>query len=67
MKSERQIEQIINTCSPALSSGEETLELILASYPQLSIELRPRLEAVIWLHQARLSVATRPGFIHDFA
>jgi len=65
MKIERQIEQIINTYSPAISSGEETLESILARYPQLANELRPRLEAVIWLQQVRLSVATRPGFIHD--
>jgi len=65
MKIERQIEQIINTYSPAISSGEESLESILAMYPQLANELRPRLEAVIWLQQVRLSVATRPGFIHD--
>jgi len=65
MKIERQIEQIINTYSPAISSGEETLESILARYPQLANELRPRLEAVIFLQQVRLSVATRPGFIHD--
>jgi hypothetical protein len=65
MKTERQIEQIINTYLPAISSGEESLASILARYPQFANELRPRLEAVIWLQQVRLSVATRPGFIHD--
>jgi hypothetical protein len=65
MKIERQIDQIINENVTAIASGEETLDSILAEYPQIAPELRPRLEAVIWLQQAKLSVATRPGFIHD--
>jgi hypothetical protein len=65
MKIERQIEQIINTYLPAISSGDESLESILARYPKFANELQPRLEAAIWLQQVRLSVATRPGFIHD--
>jgi hypothetical protein len=65
MKIERQIDQIINKNVTAIASGEETLDSILAEYPQIASELRPRLEAVIWLQQAKLSVATRPGFIHD--
>jgi hypothetical protein len=65
MKIERQIDQIINENVTAISTGEESLESILARYPQMAGELRPRLEAAIWLRQVRFSVATRPGFIHD--
>ena len=65
MKIERQIDQIINENVTATTAGEESLESILARYPQIADELRPRLEAAIWLGQVRFSVATRPGFIHD--
>ena len=65
MKIERQIDHIINTSLPALFTGEDSLESILARHPHISAELRPRLEAALWLQQVRLSVATRPGFIHD--
>ena len=65
MKIERQIDQIINENVTAITAGEESLESILARYPQMAGELRPRLEAAIWLQQVRFSVATRPGFICD--
>jgi hypothetical protein len=65
MKIERQIDQIINENVTNITSGEESLESVLAKYPQIANELRPRLEAAIWLQQVRLSVATRPGFISD--
>jgi hypothetical protein len=65
MKIERQIDQIINTNLLAISNGQESIESILAKYPGVASDLRPRLEAAIWLHQARLSVASRPGFIYD--
>jgi hypothetical protein len=65
MKIKHQIDQIINENVTAISTGEESLESVLARYPQITNELRPRLEAAIWLQQVRLSVATRPGFIFD--
>jgi hypothetical protein len=65
MKIERQIDQIITQHLPAIVSGEETLDSVAAKYPEIESELHPRLEAVIWLHNAKLSVATRPGFVHD--
>jgi hypothetical protein len=65
MKVDHQIERIINASLPAIANGEECLESILAKFPEITTELRPRLEAVIWLQQAKLSCATRPGFIID--
>jgi hypothetical protein len=65
MKIERQLDQIINENMSAISTGEESLESTLARYPHLETQLRPRLEAAILLQQARFSIATRPGFIHD--
>ena len=65
MKIEWQIDQIITSNLPAIIEDKASIESVLASYPQIAAELRPRLEAALWLHQVRLSVATRPGFIHD--
>lgn len=65
MKIERQVDQIIHENMPAISAGEVSVESILARYPRIEAQLRPRLEAAILLHQLRYSIATRPGFIHD--
>lgn len=63
MKIETRIDQIINTHLLAIGIGEETLESILSKYPQIADELRPRLEAAIWLRQARQTVEPRPGYM----
>jgi len=65
MNSEKRISQIIDFSTPGLLSGEETVDSILGKYPQDAGELRPQLEAVLWLNQARIACATRPGFIFD--
>ena len=65
MNLERQIDEIITKSLPAISNGEETVESIVGKHPQIEAELRPRLEAALWLLQARFAFATRPGYIHD--
>ncbi len=65
MKIERQIDQIIQDALPAITSGNETLESVVARHPQIAAELQPRLEAAIWLQGSRFAMATRPGYIHD--
>jgi hypothetical protein len=65
MRIERQIEKIISEYLPAIENRQETLESILEKYPEIADELRPRLEAMLWLRKARFALATRPGYIHD--
>lgn len=65
MRKDRRISQIIDISTPEITSSKETVNSILEKYPQYAAELRPRLEAVLWLNQARISCATRPGFIFD--
>ncbi len=65
MKTDRYISEIIDRSTPDILSGQETIDSILEKYPQYATELRPRLEAVLWLKQARISCGTRPGFIID--
>lgn len=63
MNTERQIDRIINIKLPAILDGEETLESILAKYPRYVGELRPRLEAALWLQHTKTTLEPRPGYI----
>jgi len=63
MKIDRQINRIIETVTPAISSGQVTIDSILEKYPQYSHELRPRLEAVLWLVNTKDNLKPRDGFI----
>jgi hypothetical protein len=63
MKIDRQINRIIETYTPAISSGQETIDSILEKYPQHIHDLRPRLEAVFWLVNARKNMDPRDNFI----
>jgi len=65
MRTERQIEKIINDYLPSIGNGQETLESVVEKFPEMANELRPRLEAALWLRDARFALATRPGYIHD--
>ncbi len=63
MNKDRQIEKIIEDNLPAIRSGLETVDSILDKYPQDANTLRPELEAVSWLVNARQPLEPRPGFI----
>jgi hypothetical protein len=63
MKVERQIEKIIDAQLPAIFDGDETVESILDKNPQIAAELRPRLEAALWLRKAAQGFDPRPGFV----
>ncbi len=57
------IEKIVETSLPAISSGQETLDSILAKYPKEADEIRPQLEAALWMANASKSFDPRPGFV----
>ena len=40
------IEELLQACLESIASGQDTIDSILARYPQLANELRPTLEAV---------------------
>ena len=63
MKKDRQINRIIEIYIPAISSGQETIDSILEKNPQYARELRPRLEAIQWLINARKNLEPRDGFL----
>lgn len=63
MKMDRQIDKIIEHYLPDISSGRETIDSIVERYPQYAHHLRPKLEVVFWLEQARYNLQPRDGFI----
>jgi hypothetical protein len=60
MKTDRQIDKIIDEYTPDIASGQETIDSILEKHPQYARELRPRLEAVLWMVTARKNLEPRP-------
>jgi len=63
MKTSHRIEEIIEHYLPDIVSGKETIASMLDKYPQYANELRPRLEALLWLTNSRGKLEPRPGFI----
>ncbi len=63
MTNEQRLINIIDVHLPGLLSGRETVESILKLYPKYAAALRPRLEAAIWLKNAKQSLQPRPGYI----
>jgi hypothetical protein len=63
MTKKHHINQIIESLSPAIMSGQQTIESILQRYPHESEQLRPRLESISWLEQAKKELEPRQGFI----
>ena len=63
MKRKQKIEHNLQQCLDTILSGEETVDSALSRYPNLADDLRPELEAAVWLHTNREAVNPRPGFV----
>jgi hypothetical protein len=63
MKRDQQIDEIINQYANALSQGEETVDKVVSKYPQFAEDLRPRLEALQWLHSSKGKLEPRNNFV----
>ncbi len=58
-----EFEKIFDLCLDQIQSGQKSLDSVLAQYPGQAVELRPRLEAALWLDKRKTSLDPRPGFI----
>jgi hypothetical protein len=63
MNLDHRIDKIVEIYIPSIKNGQETIDSIIENYPQYANALRPRLEAVLWLLNAKKNVEPRPGFI----
>lgn len=57
------LEVILQDCLKKIRSGEDTLDSALARYPQIATELRPLLEAALWIQSRQGALQPRPGFV----
>jgi len=63
MTNNRRASDILEQCISLVFSGQETIDSVLAKYPEYADEIRPELEAALWLRQQRAVSAARPGFV----
>lgn len=62
-QSEQEMSQVIEESLAAILSGESTLEVVLARYPEYGQELRAELEVATFLVSRRGDVSSRAGFV----
>jgi hypothetical protein len=55
--------EILEECLNLVFTGQETVESALARHPEYADQLRPELEAALWLHQRRSVTGIRPGYV----
>jgi hypothetical protein len=56
------LEKAAQDCLQTILVDRISLKSALQAYPDLADELRPRLEAVLWLKETQAHLALRPGF-----
>lgn len=63
VNTDQRIDKVIEAYLPAITSNQVSIDTILEKHPQDAQELRPRLEALFWLANARQNLNPRQGFI----
>lgn len=58
-----ELEQVFDLCLEQIKSGQTSLDSALAQHPGQAAELRPRLEAALWLDERKESLDPTPEFI----
>lgn len=58
-----EIGRILDICLDLIASGSATVESVLEQYPDYSEQLRPPLEAAVWLQSRKEVFNPRPGFV----
>jgi hypothetical protein len=62
-RNQDELGQILDSCLDLIASGSTTVEVVLDKYPQYSEQLRPPLEAAMWLQSRKEVFNPRPGFV----
>jgi hypothetical protein len=58
-----EFERILEECLDRIISGQESLDSTLSQHPDIVEELRPDLEAALWLDGFKSPLDPRPGFV----
>lgn len=62
-KRQDKIESALQACLEGIQTESVSMDTALAQYPELAEELRPQLEAALWLSSRRSALDPRPGFL----
>jgi len=62
-RNQDQLGRILDSCLELIASGSATVESALDQYPDYSEQLRPPLEAALWLQSRKEVFNPRPGFV----
>ena len=63
MSRKQRLSDVLEICLALVFSGQETIDTALAQYPDCAKDLRPELEAALWLHSKRDLANSHPGFV----
>jgi len=63
MKKSNQFYEAFEICLNQIFSGDETIESVLDQYPDIADQLRPELEAALWIYSKRDATLMRPGYL----
>jgi hypothetical protein len=59
----REFDEAFHVCLELIREGRETLESVVARYPEYAEELQAQLEAVTWLFAHKAALEPRPEFV----
>jgi hypothetical protein len=56
-------DEALQSCLGLIRGGQETIDSVVARYPEFEDELRAQLEVTLWLSTAGAALEPRPGFV----
>lgn len=59
----KEFDEALQICLDLIRGGRETIESVVALYPEFADELRSQLEVATWLTSASSALDPRPGFV----
>lgn len=62
-RNQDELSQILDSCLDLIAGGSATVDSVLEQYPQYREQLRPALEAAVWLQSRKDVFNPRPGFV----
>lgn len=62
-RNQNELGRILNSCLELIASGSATVDSVIDQYPEYSEQLKPPLEAALWLQSRKEVFNPRPGFV----
>jgi len=62
-RNQNELGRVLESCLELITSGSETVESVIEQYPEYREQLKPPLEAALWLQSRKEVFNPRPGFV----